>query len=57
MNIFVDGLMEKDAIIGVELDLLASNIKKEMFGFLDAFLSFLKQKLVKEKPIICFHWC
>jgi hypothetical protein len=27
-NLFVDGLMEKDVIIGVELDLLASNLNR-----------------------------
>jgi len=43
MNLFVDGLMEKDVIIGVEVDLLTSNIKNEVFGFLDVFLSFLKK--------------
>ncbi len=43
MNLFVNGLMEKNAIIGVELDLLASNIKREVFGVLDTFLSFLKK--------------
>jgi hypothetical protein len=35
--------MEENVIIGVELDLLASNIKREVFGVLDAFLSFLKK--------------
>ncbi len=43
MNLFVNGLMEKNAIVGVELDWLASNIKKEVFGVLDTFLSFLKK--------------
>jgi hypothetical protein len=35
--------MEKSVIIGVELDLLASNKMKEVFGVLDAFLSLLKK--------------
>jgi hypothetical protein len=43
MNLFVNGLMEKSVIIGVELDLLASNKMKEVFGVLDAFLSLLKK--------------
>ncbi len=47
-NLFVDGLMENDVIIGVELNLLASNIKKKVFGFFYAFLSFLK-KFVEQK--------
>jgi hypothetical protein len=33
MNLFVIGLMEESVIIGVELDLLASNIKREVFVF------------------------
>ncbi len=54
MNLFVNGLMEENVIIGVELDLLASNIKREVFGVLDAFLSFLK-KFDEKKLIICLH--
>jgi hypothetical protein len=43
MNLFVNGLMEENVIISVELDLLTSNIKREAFGVLEVFLSFLKK--------------
>jgi hypothetical protein len=43
MNLLVNGLMEENVIIGVELDLLAFNIKRQVFGVLDVLLSFLKK--------------
>jgi hypothetical protein len=47
--------MEKDVIVGVEMDLLDSNIKREVCNVLIVFLYFPK-KFVKEKIIICLHW-
>ncbi len=35
--------MEKDVVVAIELDLLASNIKGEVCNILDAFLSFFKK--------------
>jgi len=38
-----DNLMEEDGNVVYELSCLASNIKKEVVGVLDSFLSFLKK--------------
>ncbi len=35
--------MENNVVVIVELDLLASNIKREVYNVLDVFLSFLKK--------------
>jgi hypothetical protein len=43
MNHFLDNSMEKDVVVAIELDLLASNIKGEVCNILDAFLSFFKK--------------
>jgi hypothetical protein len=45
--------MDDDFAIILELSLFAFNIKKEVCGVLDSFLSFLKN-MKKEKPITCF---
>jgi hypothetical protein len=42
MNLFLNNLIEEDVVV-VELDLLASNIKREVCNILDAFISFLKK--------------
>jgi len=42
-NIFLDYWMEKNAIIAIELDLLTSNIKRNICNVLDAFFSFLSK--------------
>jgi hypothetical protein len=42
-NLFLDNLMENNVVVIVELDLLASNIKREVYNVLDVFLSFLKK--------------
>jgi hypothetical protein len=35
--------MEEDVVVVFELDLLASNIQKEVYNVLDVFLSFIKK--------------
>jgi hypothetical protein len=45
--------MEEDVTV-VELDLLASNIKRELCNVLEVF-SFFLRSLMKEKFIICLH--
>jgi hypothetical protein len=45
-------LMEEDFGVTLELICLASNIRKEVCGVLDIFLSFLK-KFDEKKHIIC----
>jgi hypothetical protein len=39
-NIFLDYWMEKNAIIAIELDLLTSNIKRNICNVLDVFFFF-----------------
>ncbi len=53
-NLFLDCWMEENVIIVIELDLLTSNIKREICNVLDAFLSFLN-KFDEKKLIICLH--
>jgi hypothetical protein len=45
--------MDDDCALALELFLFAFNIKKEVCGVLDFFLSFLK-KYEEKKPITCF---
>ncbi len=59
MNLFLDNLMEEDDIV-VELDLLASNIKKihvyivfNVFIFIFIFIFFDENKTHN----LCLHWC
>jgi hypothetical protein len=52
----LDNLMEEDVVIVIELNLLISNIKREVCNVLDVFLSFFKS-LMKEKLVICLHRC
>ncbi len=42
MNPILNNLVEEDAIVAIVLDLLASNIKRDVYNVLDVFLSFLK---------------
>ncbi len=42
-NPIVNNLMEEDVIVAIELDLLASNIKRDVYNVLDVFHSFLKK--------------
>jgi hypothetical protein len=42
-NPILNNLVEEDAIVAIELDLLASNIKRDVYNVLDIFLSFLKK--------------
>jgi hypothetical protein len=48
--------MEENANVVFELSCLTSNIKKEVVGVLDFFLSFLR-KYEKKNPMICFSLC
>jgi hypothetical protein len=48
--------MEENANVVFELSCLTSNIKKEVVGVLDFFLSFLR-KYEKNNPMICFSLC
>jgi hypothetical protein len=43
MNPILNNLMENDAIVAIELDLLASNMKRDVYNILDSFLSFVKK--------------
>jgi len=49
-------LIDDDFGITFELSLFASNIKKEVCGVLNSFLSF-KKKLKKEKLTTCYFLC
>jgi hypothetical protein len=46
-NLFLDNLMEEDDIVGVELDLLNSNINREVCNVLNIFLIFFKKIMKK----------
>jgi hypothetical protein len=46
-NLFLDNLMEEDDIVGVELDLLNSNINREVCNVLNIFLIFFKKFMKK----------
>jgi hypothetical protein len=48
--------MEEDANVDFELSYLVSNIKKEVVGVFDTFLSFLKE-YEEKNPKLCFPWC
>ncbi len=51
-----DNLIEDDRVVSDELVVLTSNIKTEICGVLDSFLSFLK-KCEEKKPTTCFPSC
>ncbi len=52
----LDQFMDDDSTIILELSLFTSNIKKEVCGVLDSFLSFLRN-FEKKNPITCFFLC